>query len=161
MCWRPLVAVAFIDRLGRRKLLLSGLLGMGVSLLVVGVAFEFAGGAAAGVVTLVALVAFIGCYAFSLGPVVWTVINEIFPGHIRGRAVAVATAVNWAAAFLVSQCFLSLIEAIGRPFTFGLFALLCALGWIWVYRTVPETKGLSLEQIQLLWERPGLHADRR
>ena len=156
-----LVAVAFIDRLGRRKLLLSGLLGMGVSLLVVGVAFEFAGGAAAGVVTLVALVAFIGCYAFSLGPVVWTVINEIFPGHIRGRAVAVATAVNWAAAFLVSQCFLSLIEAIGRPFTFGLFALLCALGWIWVYRTVPETKGLSLEQIQLLWERPGLHADRR
>ena len=94
------IAIAFIDRLGRRKLLLAGLLGMGLSLAVVGAAFELmpgagtvtpAGTSAAGVVTLVSLIAFIACFAFSMGPVVWTVINEIFPGHIRGRAVAVAT----------------------------------------------------------------------
>ena len=155
------IAIAFIDRLGRRKLLLAGLLGMGLSLAVVGAAFQFmpgagtatpAGTSAAGVVTLVSLVAFIACFAFSMGPVVWTVINEIFPGHIRGRAVAVATACNWAAAFIVSQVFLSLIDAIGNSATFWLFSSFCALGWIWIFRAVPETKGRSLEQIQQLWK---------
>ncbi len=98
------------------------------------------------------LVVFIGCFAFSMGPVVWTVINEIFPGHIRGRAVAVATAFNWASAFVVSQVFLSLIGALGNSLTFWLFGSFCLLGWIWIFFAVPETKGRSLEQIQLLWK---------
>lgn len=158
------IAVAFIDRLGRRKLLLAGLVGMALSLVVVGAAFEFITRATAGhpvatstagIVTLVALVIFIACFAFSMGPVVWTVINEIFPGHIRGRAVAVATAVNWASAFIVSQVFLSLINVIGDSFTFWLFASFCALGWIWVFYAVPETKGRSLEQIQQIWQSSG------
>jgi MFS family permease len=80
------------------------------------------------------------------------VINEIFPAHIRGRAVAVATAVNWGLAFLVSQFFLSVIDAIGSSATFWLFAFFCVFAWIWVYCAVPETKGLSLEQIQQLWQ---------
>ncbi|HEY0205920.1 MAG TPA: sugar porter family MFS transporter [Acetobacteraceae bacterium] len=160
-----LIAIAFVDRLGRRKLLLAGLLGMGVSLGVAGTAFRFIGAApagaaaagpsGAGIVTLLALVAFITCFAFSMGPVVWTVINEIFPGHIRGRAVAVATAANWGSAFLVSQCFLSIIGAIGNSLTFWLFALFCGVGWIWIYHAVPETKGQSLEQIQQLWNGKG------
>jgi SP family galactose:H+ symporter-like MFS transporter len=107
-------------------------------------------------VTLVALVVFIACFAFSMGPVVWTVINEIFPGHIRGRAVAVATAFNWASAFVVSQVFLSLIGAIGNSFTFWLFALFCGLGWAFVFYRVPETKGRSLEQIQQIWNAKGI-----
>ncbi len=153
-----LIAIAFIDRLGRRPLLLAGLVGMGVSLTTVGIAFLFIGKAAAGsgtttagIVTLVALVVFIASFAFSLGPVVWTVINEIFPGRVRGRAVAVATAVNWGAAFLVSEFFLTLVNAIGESATFWLFAFFCLVGGIWVYRKVPETKGSSLEQIQALW----------
>ena len=162
-----LIAIAYIDRLGRRKLLLAGLIGMGGSLAVVGTAFQFiaksavgvastgpsgAGPSGAGIVTLFALVAFIICFAFSMGPVTWTVINEIFPGHIRGRAVAVATAVNWGSAFLVSQFFLSLIGGIGISWTFGLFALFCGVAWIWIFYRVPETKGQSLEQIQQLWD---------
>lgn len=155
-----LIAITFIDRLGRRKLLLAGLLGMTASMAVIGAAFRFvpaAGGAnagpgTAGLIALAAVVAFIVSFGFSVGPVVWTVINEIFPGHIRGRAVATATAVNWASAFLVSQGFLTLIGAIGASFTFWLFALFCAAGWVWTYRTVPETKGRSLEQIQLMWQ---------
>ena len=90
-----LIAIAFIDRLGRRKLLLAGLIGMAVSLIVVGGAFQFiaahrvaadaaatssSGPSTAGLLTLLGLVAFIISFAFSLGPVVWTVINEIFPG---------------------------------------------------------------------------------
>jgi sugar porter (SP) family MFS transporter len=160
-----LIAIAFIDRIGRRKLLLAGLLGMGVSLIVVGAAFRFiapegqaggsAGPTAAGLVTVVALVTFIICFAFSLGPVTWTVINEIFPAHVRGRGVAFATAINWGSAFLVSQFFLSLVNAIGSSFTFWLLAAFCALGWIWIYREVPETKGQSLEQIQEMWTAKG------
>lgn len=161
------IAIAFIDRLGRRKLLLAGLSGMGVSLVVVGIAFRsietaaitdaaITGPSAAGIVTLVALIGFITCFAFSMGPVVWTVINEIFPGHIRGRAVAVATAFNWGSAFLVSQSFLSLVGSIGSALTFGLFALFCGIAWVWIYRCVPETKGLSLERIQQLWKKPGV-----
>jgi sugar porter (SP) family MFS transporter len=160
-----LIAIAFIDQRGRRLLLLAGMAGMGVSLVAVGTAFQFipppeqlvegSGPSAAGIVTLIALVLFIICFAFSLGPVVWTVINEIFPGRIRGRGVAFATAVNWGSAFLVSQCFLSLVDAIGNALTFWLFAAFCAIGWIWIYASVPETKGLSLEQIETMWRRPG------
>ena len=134
---------------------------MGLALLTVGIAFlsieaqpagaASAGPTLAGIVTLVALVVFIISFAFSLGPVVWTVINEVFPGRVRGRAVAVATAVNWGAAFLVSQFFLTLIEAIGTSATFWLFAFFCLVGWFWVFRTVPETKGRSLEEIEKSW----------
>ena len=160
-----LIAIAFIDRLGRRKLLLAGLIGMAASLIVVGSAFQFSEAVApaaqssvssapsvAGIVTLLGLVAFIVSFAFSLGPVVWTVINEIFPGRVRGRAVAVCTAVNWGSAFLVSQFFLSLVGAIGSSATFWLFAAFSVVGWVWVYVYVPETKGQSLEQIQQIWK---------
>jgi SP family galactose:H+ symporter-like MFS transporter len=158
-----LIAVAFIDNMGRRKLLLAGLIGMAVSLAVVGVAFRFippegeaaAGPTTAGVVTVAALVVFISSFAFSLGPVVWTVINEVFPARVRGRGVALATAINWGSAWLVSQFFLSLVQAIGSSLTFWLFTFFCVVGWVWVYRVVPETKRQSLEQIQSLWgQRP-------
>ncbi len=162
-----LIAVAYVDRFGRRPLLLCGLVGMAVSLTTVGVAFlslddvtngsTSAGHATttAGVITLVALVVFIASFAFSLGPVVWTVINEIFPSRVRGRAVAAATAVNWFSAWLVSEFFLTLIDTIGTSGTFWLFAAFSAVAFVWVWRKVPETKGRSLEEIQVLWA----HAD--
>jgi SP family galactose:H+ symporter-like MFS transporter len=156
-----LIAIAFIDQLGRRLLLLVGLVGMGASLITAGVAFRFiatasqasaaAGPSLAGLVTVGALVVFIISFAFSLGPVVWTVINEVFPARIRGRGVALATAVNWGSAYLVSQFFLSLVHLIGSSLTFWLFAFFCVVGWIWIYRAVPETKRRTLEQIQDMW----------
>jgi sugar porter (SP) family MFS transporter len=157
-----LVAVATIDRLGRKPLLVAGLIGMSASLLVVGFAFRSLAGPAggeggasmAGIVTLCALVVYIASFAMSLGPVVWTVINEIYPREVRGRMVSVATAVNWLAAWLVSQFFLSLTEVLGEAGTFWMFAALCLVTVAWVARTVPETKGQSLEEIQHLWEGP-------
>jgi sugar porter (SP) family MFS transporter len=155
------IALIFVDRWGRRKLLLGGLFGMGASLAVLGAAFWFivpaAQGAAttapsvAGIITLCGLVAFIISFAASIGPVTWTVITEIFPGRIRGRAVAICTAFNWLSAFVVSQCFLSMVDAAGSSLTFGLFALFCVIGWIWIFIRVPETKGRSLEEIQQTW----------
>jgi len=167
-----LIAVAYVDRFGRRPLLLAGLVGMCAALVTVGIAFHFMDGAdtsgagaggptTAGIVTLVALVVFIASFAFSLGPVVWTVINEIFPNRVRGRAVAVATAVNWGSAWLVSQFFLTLLDSIGSSATFYLFALFSALAWIWVWRRVPETKGRSLEEIERLWDATDPVAEQR
>jgi sugar porter (SP) family MFS transporter len=157
------IAVAYVDRFGRRPLLLAGLVGMTASLVTVGLCFHWMDGAdtsgagtggptTAGIITLVALVVFIASFAFSLGPVVWTVINEIFPTRVRGRAVSFATAVNWGAAFLVSQFFLTLIDDIGTSNTFFVFAGVAVISFIWISRTVPETKGRTLEEIEAIWD---------
>jgi sugar porter (SP) family MFS transporter len=151
------VAVAYVDRFGRKPLLLTGLVGMGTSLTVVGFCFvklddsTGQGESMAGIFTLVALVVFIASFAFSLGPVVWTIINEIFPNRVRGRAVAVATAANWGSAWLVSQFFLTLIDDIGKPATFWLFAFFSACAFVFIKRLVPETKGRTLEEIEAMW----------
>ncbi len=159
------IAVAFVDKLGRRPLLLTGLVGMGVALTTIGICFtqipdvtNTSNSATnvpsdAGIVMLIAMVVFIASFAFSLGPVVWTVINEIFPSNVRGRAVSVATAANWGAAWLVTQFFLSLTDAIGTAATFGLFAVMCVVTFAFVWFLLPETKDRTLDEIQDMWER--------
>jgi len=163
-----IIAVLFVDRLGRRPLLLAGLVGMGISLAVVGISFFSledvtassstaanppTGATTAGIFTLVALVVYIASFAFSLGPVVWTMINEIYPRRVRGRAVSVATAANWGAAWLVSQFFLTLVDSITEAGTFLLFGAMCTLCFVWIWRYVPETKGRTLEEIEAFWKR--------
>ena len=154
-----LIAVAWVDRFGRRPLLLSGLVGMCVSLAAVGASFAAlenqpeaaTSTTVGGIVTVIALVVFIASFAFSMGPIVWTLISEIYPNRVRGRAISVATAVNWLSAFLVAQFFLSVVDAIGEATTFFLFSLLCVVSFAFVWRLVPETKGRSLEEIQERW----------
>ncbi len=156
------IAVAYIDRFGRRPLLLMGLTGMFVSLCAVGLGFATqssadpaAGASIVGIITIAGLVVFIASFAFSLGPVVWTIISEIYPGRVRGKAVSFATAANWATAFLVAQFFLTLTGGIGNSATFFLFAGMCVLGFIFVWRYVPETRGRTLEEIQQMWNKGG------
>ncbi len=155
------VAVAWVDRFGRKPLLIAGSAGMFVSLVVVGAMFEelgtgshTGGGSTTGIVTLVGLVVFIASFAFSLGPVVWTIINEIFPSHIRSKAVAVATGANWFSAWLVAQFFLSLVSLITEAGTFWLFAAFCVATLVFVQRMVPETKGRTLEELEVFWRLP-------
>jgi len=104
-------------------------------------------------VTVIALVVYIASFAFSMGPVVWTLISEIYPNRVRGRAVSVATAANWLAAFLVTEFFLSIVNGIGESATFFIFAALCVVTFVFVYFLVPETRGRSLEEIQEDWQR--------
>lgn len=156
-----LVAVAFLDRVGRRPLLLVGLAGMAVALVVVSLSFlrlgsgtrgGGAGPSDAGIFLLVGVVFFVAFYAMSIGPTAWTVINEIYPGPIRGRCVAVASATHWGTEYLITQFFLTLLGALGRSGVFALFAGLCVLGFLFVWRYLPETKGRTLEQIQDMWQ---------
>jgi sugar porter (SP) family MFS transporter len=160
-----LVAVLWVDRFGRKPLLLIGSAGMCAGLLVVaGAFFELQkvtsseqathGVASAGILALIGLVIFIASFAFSLGPVVWTVINEVFPSHVRGRGVAVATAINWFAAWVVAQTFLTLVNAISTEGTFLLFAGFCVVTFVYVRWFLPETKGKTLEQVQKMWSDP-------
>ena len=155
------VAVAWVDRFGRKPLLMIGSSGMFLSLVLIGAMYlkldHHSGGSSpsmAGIVTLIGLVVFIACFAFSLGPIVWTVINEIVPGEVRGKAVAAATAANWFAAWLVTQFFLTLIDAIGSTGVFWLFAGFCVVTFVFVRRFLPETKRRSLEEIQTMWGDP-------
>ena len=89
-----------------------------------------------------------------MADMVWTVISEIYPNRVRGRAVSAATAANWGAAFLVTQFFLTIVDAIGEAQTFALFAVICVISYIWILRNVPETRERSLEEIQELWREP-------
>jgi len=158
-CLATLIAIAFIDKFGRKPLLYAGLVGMTVALIALASAFRFldhhptsgGGPSVTGIVTLIAMVVYIASFAFSLGPVVWTLISEIFPNRIRGKAMAVATAFNWLFAFIVSASFLSVMNAIGAGATFLMFAVFCVIAFFWVRVKVPETKGKSLEQIQQAW----------
>ena len=159
-----LIAVAYVDRLGRRPLMFAGLIGMGLALLVMSLCFRYLNHITAtttatttntpsdaGVIMLVAMVVFIASFAFSLGPVVWTVINEIYPSTVRGRGVAVATAANWGAAWFVTRFFLTLVNWIGESGAFLLFAIMCLVTYVFVWKLQPETKGRTLEQIQQMW----------
>jgi sugar porter (SP) family MFS transporter len=145
-----IVAVWLLDRAGRRPLLLAGTAGMAAGMTIT--ALAFAGGAhltgALAIVAVLGLLVYTGSFAIGLGPVFWLLIAEIYPLKIRGAAMSVASMANWAANFLVTVSFLTLLNAIGGIGVFFLFGFLTlvALGYFW--RRVPETRGRSLQQIE-------------
>jgi MFS family permease len=110
------------------------------------VGFEL-GGALAGPISLAAMMLYIVCFAFSLGPIVWVLISEIYPLAIRGPAMSLATMVNWASNLVVALTFLTLLDVLGDSGTFWLYAAICLAALAFVWRKVPETKGKSLEEI--------------
>jgi sugar porter (SP) family MFS transporter len=144
------VAVWLLDRVGRRPLLLTGTAGMALGMAITALSFlggeHLTGGLA--IVAVLGLLVYTGSFAIGLGPVFWLLIAEIYPLRIRGAAMSVASMANWAANFLVTVTFLTLLNAIsgvGVFFLFG-FLTLIALGYFW--RKVPETKGRSLQEIE-------------
>jgi sugar porter (SP) family MFS transporter len=144
-----IVAVLLLDRVGRRKLLLTGTVGLTVALAVLGIYFSSNTlQQQAGWVALAALLVYIASFAIGLGPVFWLMISEIYPTGIRSKAMAAATVGNWAANFLVAVTFLSLGQAITRQGTFFLYTGLGVLAFLFFLSRVPETSNRSLEEIQ-------------
>jgi sugar porter (SP) family MFS transporter len=143
------VAMQLIDKLGRRSLLLWGLMGMAVCLVLLGLGFAVGGSSTAlGWATALSLAAYVGFFAIGLGPVFWLLIAEIFPLYIRGRAMGVATIANWGSNLLVTVTFLELVVVLGRPGTFFLYAVLTVGAYVFTRSQVKETKGRSLEEIE-------------
>jgi sugar porter (SP) family MFS transporter len=151
-----IVALRMLDRAGRRPLLLWGLVGMVISLGVLGAAFLLAGSSPiVAWLAVISLALYVACFAIGLGPVFWLLISEIYPLKIRGRAMGVATMMNWGSNLIVALTFLSLLHSLGRSATFWLYAVIGIVAWFFVYRLVPETKGRTLEQIDAEWHSVG------
>jgi MFS transporter, SP family, galactose:H+ symporter len=142
-------AVYSLDKLGRRPLLLTGLLGMCLALMGLSLAFRM--GIQGGVLRYAAVgcaFVYIICFAFSLGAMLWLLVSEIFPIEIRGAAMGVSVFSCWFWNFIVSSTFLTLLTALGPSNSFLLYAIMCVIGLVFCYYKVPETKGVTLEQIE-------------
>jgi sugar porter (SP) family MFS transporter len=140
-----LVALAVIDRGGRRPLLLFGSAALAVIYTAIGFCY-FKG--VKGLPMLALVLTAIGCYAMSLAPVTWVVISEIFPNRVRGAAMAVAISSLWIACFVLTYTFPKLNALLGSAGTFWLYAAICLAGFIFIKLKLPETKGKTLEQIE-------------
>jgi sugar porter (SP) family MFS transporter len=146
-----IVAIWLIDKVGRRALLLGGTVGMAIALFVVAGTFAFSGntlGHTASIVAVVSLVAYTGSFAIGLGPVFWLLISEIYPARIRGKSMSIATMANWGANFAVAVSFLTLLNAISNAGTFFLMGFLSLAAVAYFWRRVPETRGMTLEEIE-------------
>jgi len=139
------VALAVVDRRGRRPLMLFGAAGLAAVYTAMGIGYA---AGVKGLPLLLLVLAAIGCYGMSLAPVTWVVISEIFPNRIRGAAVAVATTSLWAACFILTYTFPLLNKGFGPAGTFGLYAAVCAAGFLFIRKRLPETKGQTLEVIE-------------
>jgi MFS transporter, SP family, galactose:H+ symporter len=149
-CLLTLVAIFLVDRVGRKPLLYIGVTGMFVALSAMAFAFRQAHPPAAlGAIALGSMMLYVGCFAFSLGPIVWILISELFPLQVRGLGMSIATLANWVGNFLVSQFFLTMIEALGRSATFAVYAALCLVTIVFIRSFVPETKRELLERIRV------------
>jgi len=147
-----LVAIALVDKVGRKPLLLVGSAGMALTLGLMAVSFSHAVGEGAALTlpepwNMVALVAanlYVVAFGMSWGPMVWVLLGEMFPNRIRAIALAVAASAQWLANFLITVSFPSLAE-IGLAFAYGLYAAFAVLSYVFVARAVRETKGMELE----------------
>jgi MFS family permease len=140
-----LVAIAMVDRVGRRSLMLVGCAAIGVSHLLLGGAYA---AGLKGLPVLVFTLCSLGAYALSLAPVTWVLIAEIFPNRVRGAAVSVAVSALWVACFILTFAFPLLQRTAGIATTFWIYAAICFAGFFFVRAKVPETKGRTLEQIE-------------
>ncbi|MDQ2711053.1 MAG: sugar porter family MFS transporter [Acidobacteriota bacterium] len=140
-----LIAFRIVDKRGRRPLMLFGCAGVALSHFLIGLGYRLG---IRGLPILLFTLLTIGCYAMSLAPVTWVLISEIFPTRFRGAGVAVSVSALWIASFLLTFTFPVLIEKFGTPGTFWTYAFICTAGFAFIYFTVPETKGKTLEEIE-------------
>jgi SP family arabinose:H+ symporter-like MFS transporter len=142
-------AIATVDGLGRRALMLAGCGGLAVLYVGVGAAYYFH---LNGFVILLLVAAAIACYSMTLAPVTWVLLSEIFPNKIRSTGMSVATTFLWSACFVLTYTFPILNQSLGSARIFWLYALICLIGFGIIFKWVPETKGRTLEAIEGFWK---------
>lgn len=145
------VAVVLIDRVGRRKLLLWGVSGMTISLFAIGLVYYY--NWTGGVWLLLSILCFIACFGASLGPIPWVIMSEIFPNRTRGLAMSVSVLLLWLSIVAITQFFPMLLGAIGGAYTYWIFMGNAIILLVFIWKTIPETKGKSLEEIEKGWRK--------
>jgi sugar porter (SP) family MFS transporter len=146
------IALWLIDLVGRKPLLKVGISGMVISLIVLGFVFLLKGNLVS-IISIISLMAYVSFFAIGLGPIAWLIISEIYPMGIRGRAMGIATFANWTSNYLISLSFLTLVDLLGKSFTFWLYAIIGIFALWFVIKKVPETKGKTLKEIQTFLKR--------
>lgn len=140
-----IVAIYTIEKWGRRTLVLTGALGLCLIYLTLGTCYALH---VTGIVMVILVVLAISCYAMTLGPVTWVLLSEIFPHKVRGIAMAVCTFSLWAGCCTLTFSFPPMNAALGSSGTFWIYSAICMCAFIYLFRSCPETKGKSLEDLE-------------
>jgi len=152
------VALAVVDRLGRKPLLLGGTIGMAIGMAIVGALFHWH---KTGMYVVLTMFLVVGAYLVSLAPLAWLIMSEIFPNRLRGKAMAVASVCVWVASFLTANYFPKMVDwfktLFGTPaMAFWIYAIVSAGAFLFSLFVVPETKGRTLEEIGASWDKAAL-----
>jgi len=149
MCIFTFVAIAVVEHMGRRRLMLLGCAGLAILYVILGMLyFEHEHG----LPLLVLVVAALACYAMTLAPITWVILSEIFPNDVRGACMATCTTALWAACFVLTYTFPLLNSSLGTAKTFWIYSAICAAGFLFVLRYLPETRQKTLEEIERSWQ---------
>ena len=143
-----LVAIFTVDRFGRKPLLIIGSIGMAVGAFAVALCDQMG---VKGIVPVLSVIVYAAFFMMSWGPICWVLIAEIFPNTIRGKAVAIAVAFQWVFNYLVSSTFPALYD-FSPMFAYSLYGIICLPAALFVWKSVPETKGKTLEDMTALWK---------
>jgi len=143
------VAIMTVDKWGRKPLLITGSIGMATGMFAIS---ALAFNNIIGISTLVFIVLYTASFMMSWGPICWVLISEIFPNKIRGQAIAIAVAAQWAANYFISSTYPPMMEFSGG-ITYGFYGFMSVLSAVFVWKLVPETKGKSLESIEKIWKK--------
>lgn len=143
------IAIGLVDKIGRKKLLLTGCVLMGLSLVAVGLCFRY--NYFDNYIVLVFMLLYVASFGATMGAVVWVYISEIFPNLIRSLALSIATLSLWLADFAVTLSFPVMTKHLGVSYTMFCYALLCAVAFVYMLFKVKETKGRSLEEMENLF----------
>ena len=143
------VAIFLIDRAGRRKLYIIGSAGMTVSMLLLSIVFSIE--ALDGFLVLILMFLFLSFFASCIGSVFWTLVSEIFPNRARGTAMSIAVLTQWVFNWVVVFLFPWMLVNMGGTFTYGFLMIMCLILLIFAIKYVPETKGKTLEEIEMIW----------
>ena len=142
-----IVAIITVDKWGRKPLLISGSIGMAVGMIAISI---LAFNNVIGISTLVFIIIYTASFMMSWGPICWVLISEIFPNKIRGQAIAISVAAQWAANFFISSTYTPMME-FNSGGTYLFYGLMSVLSAFFVWKMVPETKGKSLEEMEAFW----------
>ncbi len=143
------VAILTVDKWGRKPLLITGSVGMAIGMVAIGMLSFFE---VIGISTLVFIIVYTASFMMSWGPICWVLIGEIFPNKIRGKAIAIAVAAQWAANYFISSTYPAMMEFSGGA-TYMFYGIMSILSAVFVWKMVPETKGKSLEEMENVWKK--------